>query len=90
MAAWRDRLGDSEATNRPAAETPTTGAPGNTQDLDRLLARFKQNQDDARLEQFARPLADDFEISAIAMRIVTSSGSIILNPDVLQGRRALL
>ena len=66
VAAWRARFGDGlprilRRTHR------LEGRP--SADLDRSLARLQQNQDDAHLERFARPLADDFEVSAMAMRI---------------------
>ena len=66
MVAWRERFGDAHPRiirRRPRLE----GRP--SEDMDRALARLKQNQDDTALERFARPLADDFGVSAVAMRI---------------------
>ena len=85
MAAWRDRFGDAKLRLVRRRRHPRQRTPGDTPDLDRLPARL-QNQDDARLEQFARPLADDFEVSAVAMRIRLEQLSLLHRQVPRQGR----
>ena len=86
MAAWRDRFGDAKPRIVRRRRHPRQGTPSATGDLDRALARFTQNQDDATLEQFARPLADDFEVSAVAMRIRLEQLSLLHRQVPRQGR----
>ena len=86
MAAWRDRFGDAKPRIVRRRRHPRQGTPSATADLARALARFQQNQDDATLERFARPLADDFEVSAVAMRIRLEQLNLLHRQVPRQGR----
>ena len=86
MAAWRDRFDDAKPRIVRRRRHPLQGTPSATGDLDQALARFKQNQDDATLEQFVRPLADDFEVSAVAMRIKLEQLNLLHRQVPRQGR----
>ena len=83
MVAWRGRFSDGHPRIIRRKQRPEARPSA---DLDRSLARLTQNQDDADLERFARPLADDFEVSAVAMRIRLEELGLLHREVPRQGR----